>query len=47
MESNVRFYERRLKQEKVAARTAVTTEARDRRLALAAQFEAKLAQLGA
>ena len=45
MESNIRFYARRAAQEQVAARTAVTAEARQRRLALAAQFEAKLAQL--
>jgi len=45
MESDIRFYARRLAQEQVAARTALTVEARARRLALAAQFEAKLAQL--
>jgi hypothetical protein len=45
MESDVRFYARRLAQEQVAARNALTIEARKRRLALVAQFEAKLAQL--
>lgn len=45
MESNVRFYARRLAQEQVAARNALTVEARDRRLALVAKFTAKLAQL--
>lgn len=47
MESDIRFYARRLVQEQVAARNALTAEARDRRLALAAKFEAKLAQLSA
>ncbi|MBN8815063.1 MAG: hypothetical protein J0J06_06415 [Sphingomonas sp.] len=45
MESDIRFYARRLAQEQVAARTALTAEARSRRLALVAKFEAKLAQL--
>ena len=45
MESDIRFYARRLAQEQVAARTALTVEARERRLALAATFQAKLAQL--
>lgn len=45
MESDIRFYARRLAQEQVAARTALTVEARDRRMALVAKFEAKLAQL--
>jgi hypothetical protein len=47
MESDIRFYARRLAQEQVAARTALTVEARARRLALAAKFQAKLAQLSA
>lgn len=47
MESDIRFYARRLAQEQVAARTALTLEARERRLALAAKFKAKLAQLSA
>ncbi len=45
MESNFRYYARRVVQERIAARNAVTDEARARRLALAASFEAKLAQL--
>ncbi len=45
LESDIRFYARRLAQEQVAARTALTAEARSRRLALVAKFEAKLAQL--
>ncbi|MEO5937394.1 MAG: hypothetical protein ABIQ43_00115 [Sphingomonas sp.] len=45
MESDIRFYARRLAQEQVAARNALTAEARDRRLALAAKFQAKLTQL--
>jgi len=45
MESNLRYYARRAAQEHVAARNAITAEARQRRLALAASFEAKLAQL--
>lgn len=47
MESDIRFYARRLAQEQVAARNALTVEARARRLALAAKFEAKLALLSA
>lgn len=47
MESDIRYYARRAVQEQVAARNAVTLEARQRRLALAAKFEAKLALLGA
>lgn len=47
MESDIRFYARRLAQEQVAARTALTVEARARRLALAAKFQAKLASLSA
>ncbi|WP_242146633.1 hypothetical protein [Sphingomonas sp. BAUL-RG-20F-R05-02] len=42
MESNVHYYARRAMQENVAARTAVTEEARKRRLELAQMFEAKL-----
>jgi hypothetical protein len=47
MESDIRYYARRAAQEQVAARTAITAEARQRRLELAAKFQAKLAQLGA
>ena len=47
MESDLRYYARRAAQEHVAARHAVTSEARQRRLALAASFEAKLADLTA
>ncbi|WP_375398306.1 hypothetical protein [uncultured Sphingomonas sp.] len=39
------YYRRRASQELVAARHAVTVEARDRRLALAAQFQARLTRL--
>ena len=46
MESDFRYYARRVIQERIAARNALTNEARERRLALAASFEAKLAQLG-
>ncbi len=45
MESDVRYYARRVVQEKIAAKNAVTAEARARRLDLAAKFEAKLAEL--
>jgi hypothetical protein len=45
MESNLRYFARRAVQEQAAARTALTEEARQRRLALAAQFEAKLQAL--
>jgi len=47
MESDLRYYARRAAQEHVAARNALTNEARQRRLALAASFEAKLADLNA
>lgn len=42
MESNVHYYARRAMQEHAAARTALTEEARKRRLTLAQVFEAKL-----
>ena len=45
MESNVHYFARRAAQEQAAARTALTEPARKRRLALAAQFQAKLAAL--
>jgi hypothetical protein len=47
MESDIRYYARRVAQEKIAAKNAVTDEARARRLDLAAKFEAKLALLSA
>ncbi len=45
MEFNLRYFERRAMQEAAAARTALTQEARERRLLLAAQFRAKAAEL--
>jgi hypothetical protein len=45
MESDIRFYARRVAQERIAAKNAVTDEARTRRLELAAKFQAKLTQL--
>jgi hypothetical protein len=47
VESNLHYYARRAMQEHAAARTAVTAEARSRRLALAQQFQAKLEALTA
>jgi len=47
MESDVRYYARRAAQERVAARNAVTLEARNRRLALAAKFQARVTELTA
>ncbi|MEO5867702.1 MAG: hypothetical protein ABIS14_01105 [Sphingomonas sp.] len=47
MESNLHFYARRVVQEQAAARTALTSEARERRLALARTFQAKLEALTA
>jgi len=46
MESDFRYYARRVAQEREAARNAVTAEARERRLGLAAKFQEKLEQLG-
>ena len=43
MESNLFYYSRRAMQEHAAARTALTAEARQRRLDLAQMFEAKIA----
>ena len=45
MESDFRYYARRVVQERDAARNAVTAEARARRLELAAKFQEKLEQL--
>ena len=47
MESNSHYYARRAMQEHAAARTAVTDEARKRRLELAHMFEAKMVPLAA
>jgi hypothetical protein len=41
VEFNLRYFERRALQEAAAARIALTDEARERRLMLAAQFRAK------
>ena len=45
MEFNLKYCERRAAQELAAARTALTQEGRERRLALAAQFKAKATSL--
>ncbi|MES2753963.1 MAG: hypothetical protein V4659_04785 [Pseudomonadota bacterium] len=45
MESSISYYARRAAQEQAAARLAVTELARERRLALAASFQAKVAAL--
>lgn len=45
MEFNLKYFERRAAQEAAAARVALTQEARERRLMLAAQFRAKAAEL--
>ena len=45
MVSDLQYYQRREAQERSAARTAITAEARERRLALAQMFQAKLAAL--
>jgi len=45
MESDIRYYARRAAQERVAARNAITTEARKRRLALAEKFQARVIEL--
>jgi len=47
MESDIRFYARRVAQERIAAKNAVTAEARARRLELAEKFQEKLTQLEA
>jgi len=47
MESDIRFYARRVAQERIAAKNAVTAEARARRLELAEKFQQKLTQLEA
>ena len=47
MVSDHLYYQRRAMQEQVAARNALTDEARERRLALAQMFREKLAALNA
>lgn len=47
MVSDHHYYQRRVMQEQVAARNALTDEARERRLALAQMFREKLAALTA
>jgi hypothetical protein len=47
MESDIRYYARRAAQEQLAAKNAVSAEARQRRLALVTHFQAKLAELRA
>ncbi|WP_176472906.1 hypothetical protein [Sphingomonas lenta] len=47
MESDLRYYTRRLGAEKLAAARAVTTEARARRLQLVASYERKIELLTA
>ncbi|MEG3122788.1 hypothetical protein [Sphingomonas sp. GB1N7] len=47
MVSDHHYYQRRAMQEQVAARNALTDEARERRLALAQLYQAKLAALTA
>lgn len=47
MVSDQHYYQRRVMQEQVAARNALTEEARERRLALAQMFREKLAALTA
>jgi hypothetical protein len=47
MESDVRYYQRRLSVERAAADRALTAEARARRLQLVDIFMQKLAALGA
>ena len=46
MESDVRYYLRRMQSERAAAHRALTSAARERRLALVQIYEAKLAALG-
>jgi hypothetical protein len=46
MESDLRFYARRLADEKRAAERAITPEARERHVDLAEGYAAKLRELG-
>ncbi len=45
MESDLRYYARRISMERLAAARAVTAEARDRRLQLVQSYQAKVAAL--
>lgn len=47
MESDIRYYLRRMQSERAAAHRALTTAARERRLALVQIYAEKLAALGA
>jgi len=46
MESDLRYYIRRLSMERTAAERALTAEARDRRLRLVESYSRKIAALG-
>lgn len=46
LESDLRYYARRLSMERAAAERAVTAEARERRLRLVESYSRKLAALG-
>lgn len=46
MESDLRYYARRISVERQAAARAVTAEARDRRMQLVESYRAKVAALG-
>lgn len=46
MESDLRYYCRRLSMERTAAARAVTAEARERRLRLVESYQRKIAALG-
>ena len=47
MESDLRFYMRRLRAERLAAERAVTAQARERRLQLVAAYQRKIEALTA
>ena len=46
MESDLRYYIRRMSSERMAAERALTTEARERRLRLVESYSRKIAALG-
>ncbi len=46
MESDLRYYIRRLSMERTAAERALTAEARDRRMRLVESYSRKIAALG-
>ncbi|GGB33880.1 hypothetical protein GCM10011380_24190 [Sphingomonas metalli] len=46
LESDLRYYARRLSMERAAAERAVTAEARERRMRLVESYQRKLAALG-